>query len=115
MIPHISHWEVSTALPRLEMEKATESDWAYLLASCEFLLDPRRLTVALSRAKRKMILVASRIDGAFVLQEDALESIYNPREAHFRVHRIKGLGRGLREGSVWSRKDSHGHPVVHLG
>jgi hypothetical protein len=37
------------------------------------------------------------------------------REAHFRVHRIKGLGRGLREGSVWSRKDSHGHPVVHLG
>jgi hypothetical protein len=39
---------------------ATESDWAYLLASCKFLLDPRRLTVALSRAKRKTILVASR-------------------------------------------------------
>jgi hypothetical protein len=39
---------------------ATESDRAYLLASSEFLLDPRRLTVALSRAKRKMILVASR-------------------------------------------------------
>src|SRR5262249_4236086 len=39
---------------------ATESDRAYLLASCEFLLDPRRLTVALSRAKRKMILVAAR-------------------------------------------------------
>src|SRR5262249_6983770 len=39
---------------------ATESDRAYLLASCEFLLDPCRLTVALSRAKRKMILVASR-------------------------------------------------------
>jgi superfamily I DNA and/or RNA helicase len=38
----------------------TESDRAYLLASSEFLLDPRRLTVALSRAKRKMILVASR-------------------------------------------------------
>jgi hypothetical protein len=32
---------------------------AYLLAS-EFLLDPRHLTVALSRAKRKIILVASR-------------------------------------------------------
>jgi hypothetical protein len=39
---------------------ATESDRAYLLAASEFLLDPRRLTVALSRAKRKMVLVASR-------------------------------------------------------
>jgi hypothetical protein len=38
---------------------ATESDRAYLLTSSEFLLDPRRLTVALSRARRKMILVAS--------------------------------------------------------
>jgi hypothetical protein len=42
------------------MVSATESDRGYLLASSEFLLDPRRLTVALSRAKRKMILVASR-------------------------------------------------------
>src|SRR6202030_401603 len=39
---------------------ATESDGAYLLASAGFLLAPRRLTVALSRAKRKMILVPSR-------------------------------------------------------
>jgi superfamily I DNA and/or RNA helicase len=39
---------------------ATESDRNFLLASSEFLLDPRRLTVALSRAKRKMVLVASR-------------------------------------------------------
>ena len=39
---------------------ATESDREYLLASSQFLLDPRRLTVALSRAKRKMILVAAR-------------------------------------------------------
>ncbi len=37
-----------------------KSDRAYLLASSAFLLDPRRLTVAVSRAKRKMILVASR-------------------------------------------------------
>jgi AAA domain len=42
------------------MVSATESDRAYLLASSGFLLDPRRLTVAVSRAKRKMILVASR-------------------------------------------------------
>lgn len=44
----------------LILVSATESDRAYLLASCEFLLDPHRLAVALSQTKRKMILVASR-------------------------------------------------------
>jgi superfamily I DNA and/or RNA helicase len=39
---------------------ATESDPAYLLAAGQFLYDPRRLTVAISRARDKMILVASR-------------------------------------------------------
>lgn len=39
---------------------ATESDREYLLTTGDFLLDPRRLTVALSRAKEKMVLVASR-------------------------------------------------------
>ena len=39
---------------------ATESERGYLLASAGFLLDPRRLNVALSRAKQKMILVAAR-------------------------------------------------------
>ncbi|MDQ3227075.1 MAG: AAA domain-containing protein [Chloroflexota bacterium] len=39
---------------------ATESDPAYLLAAGKFLYDPRRLTVAISRARDKMILVASR-------------------------------------------------------
>lgn len=39
---------------------ATESEREYLLAASEFLLDPRRLTVAVSRAKQKLILVASR-------------------------------------------------------
>jgi hypothetical protein len=52
---------------------ATESDRAYLLASSEFLLDPRRLTVALSRAKRKMILVASR----------SIFSLFSPDEEVF--------------------------------
>lgn len=42
------------------MVSATESDRAYLLATSEFLLDPRRLTVALSRAKQKMVLAAAR-------------------------------------------------------
>lgn len=39
---------------------ATESDLDYLRSAGEFLLDPRRLNVALSRAKQKLILVASR-------------------------------------------------------
>ncbi len=53
------------------MVSATESDRAYLLASSIFLLDPRRLTVAVSRAKRKMILVASRsIFSLFSPEED---------------------------------------------
>jgi hypothetical protein len=52
---------------------ATESDRAYLLASSTFLLDPRRLTVAVSRAKRKMILVASR----------SIFSLFSPDEETF--------------------------------
>jgi hypothetical protein len=39
---------------------ATESDREYLLVAGGFLLDPRRLNVALSRAKQKMILIAAR-------------------------------------------------------
>jgi hypothetical protein len=45
---------------RVILVSATESDREYLLVSNKFLLDPRRLTVAMSRAKQKMILVASR-------------------------------------------------------
>jgi hypothetical protein len=52
---------------------ATESERAYLLASSGFLLDPRRLTVAVSRAKRKMILVASR----------SIFSLFSPDEETF--------------------------------
>lgn len=55
------------------MVSATESDRAYLLASSTFLLDPRRLTVAISRAKRKMILVASR----------SIFSLFSPHEETF--------------------------------
>jgi superfamily I DNA and/or RNA helicase len=52
---------------------ATESDRAYLLASSEFLLDPWRLTVALSRAKQSMILVATR----------SIFSLFSPDEETF--------------------------------
>jgi hypothetical protein len=54
---------------------ATESDPAYLLLSSEFLLDPRRLTVALSRAKRKMMLVASQsVFSLFSADEETFEN-----------------------------------------
>ncbi len=43
------------------------------IRASEFLLDPRRLTVALSRAKRKMILVASR----------SIFSLFSPDEETF--------------------------------
>jgi hypothetical protein len=39
---------------------ATESDRGYLLLSGDFLLNPQRLTVALSRARLKLVLVAAR-------------------------------------------------------
>lgn len=52
---------------------ARESDRAYLLESGEFLLDPRRLTVALSRVKRKLILVAS----------ESVFSLFSPDEEAF--------------------------------
>ncbi len=45
---------------RAILVSATESDPEYLRAAGEFLLDPRRLNVALSRAKEKLILVAAR-------------------------------------------------------
>jgi hypothetical protein len=53
------------------MVSATESDLDYLLMTGDFLLDPRRLTVALSRATSKMILVASRsVFSLFSADED---------------------------------------------
>lgn len=52
---------------------ATESSRPYLLMSSKFLLDPRRLNVALSRAKRKMILVASQ----------TIFSLFSPDEETF--------------------------------
>jgi hypothetical protein len=51
---------------------ATESDPEYLRASAGFLLDPRRLNVALSRAKKKMILIASRSVFSFFSSDEEL-------------------------------------------
>lgn len=54
---------------------ATESDPLYLLANSRFLLDPRRLNVAISRAKQKLVLVGSRsIFDLFATEEDVFAS-----------------------------------------
>jgi superfamily I DNA and/or RNA helicase len=83
---------------------ATESDRDYLLAAGEFLLDPRRLTVALSRAKKKLVLVAAR----------SVFELFSPDEATFadallwknllREHCTARLWQGERHGQrveVW--------------
>ncbi len=54
---------------------ATESDPLYLLANSRFLLDPRRLNVAISRARSKLILVGSRsIFELFATDEEVFQS-----------------------------------------
>ena len=45
---------------RVVLVGLTESDPNFIRQTSEFLLDPRRLTVALSRAKEKLIVIASR-------------------------------------------------------
>jgi hypothetical protein len=86
---------------------ATESDRAYLLASSEFLLDPRRLTVALSRAKRKMVLVASRsVFSLFSPDEDVFANTQLWKNLLLRACTTK-LWEGRRQGKqveVWGGK-----------
>ena len=83
---------------------ATESDRAYLLESGEFLLDPRRLTVALSRAKRKLILVASEsVFGLFSPDDEAFANSQLWKNLLLRTCTTQ-LWQGTREGqpvTVW--------------
>jgi hypothetical protein len=80
---------------------STESDREYLLATGNFLLDPRRLTVALSRAKKKLVLVASR----------SVFEIFSADEEMFRNAQLwKNLLRGTCTVRLWEG-DRHGHQI----
>jgi hypothetical protein len=84
---------------------ATESDPAYLLAAGEFLLDPRRLTVAVSRAKRKLILVAAR----------SVFSIFSPDDEVFANSQMwKNMLSKFCPVRLWSG-ERHGRRVVVWG
>jgi hypothetical protein len=82
---------------------ATESDPDYVLASGAFLLDPRRLTVALSRARCRMILVASR-------------SVFRPFSADEETVAHAQLGKTLRRRTctvqLWARPRDGRHVEV---
>jgi hypothetical protein len=82
----------------------TESDREYLLASSRFLLDPRRLTVAMSRAKQKMILVASQsIFSLFNANEETFANLQMWKNLLRRACTVK-LWEGERQGKhveVW--------------
>jgi predicted RecB family nuclease len=80
---------------------ATESDREYLLVSGKFLLDPRRLTVALSRAKQKMILVASQ----------SVFNVFSPDEETFANAQLwKNLLRRTCTTPLW-QGERHGQQV----
>jgi hypothetical protein len=82
---------------------ATESDPRYLLASSGFLLDPRRLTVALSRAKQKMILIAAR----------SVFALFSPDEETFANAQVwKSLLRETCRQSLWSGERAGHHVQV---
>ncbi len=82
---------------------ATESQPEYLLAAGTFLLDPRRLTVAISRAKRKMILVASR----------SVFTLFNPDEEVFANAQLwKGLLRRTCTQKLWDGERDGRHVEV---
>jgi superfamily I DNA and/or RNA helicase len=80
---------------------ATESDRAYLLAASRFLLDPRRLTVAMSRAKKKLVLVAAH----------SVFSLFSPDEEVFVNSQLwKNLLRRTCTDLLW-HGERHGYPV----
>jgi hypothetical protein len=88
---------------------ATESDRDYVLANGEFLLDPRRLTVAMSRAKRKLVLVASRsVFEVFSADEEtfAHAQLWKNLLRHTCTERVWSGQRGEHTVTVWGNRSA---------
>ncbi len=82
-----------------------------MLESGEFLLDPRRLTVALSRAKRKLILVASEsVFSLFSPDEEAFANSMLWKNLLLRTctARLWAGERGGKQVAVWGGSDKIG-------
>ncbi len=96
---------------------ATESDRDYLLTAGEFLLDPRRLTVALSRAKQKLVLVASRsVFSLFSSDEETFANAQLWKNLLRRTCTVK-LWEGERAGhrvEVWGNDRMHEQEVASM-
>jgi superfamily I DNA and/or RNA helicase len=94
---------------------ATESDREYLLLAGKFLLDPRRLTVALSRAKHKMVLVASAsVFSLFSTDEETFAHVQLWKNLLRYTCMVK-LWEGEREGqrvTVWGSERSSKYNIV---
>jgi predicted RecB family nuclease len=83
----------------------TESDPEYLQSAGKFLFDPRRLTVALSRAKKKLVLVASR----------SVFEVFSADEETFQNAQLwKNLLRHTCTELLWEG-ERHGHQVTVWG
>ena len=81
----------------------TESEREYLLTTSTFLLDPRRLTVAISRAKQKVILVASR----------SVFDLFSADEETFKNAQLwKNLVRRTCTVKLWEGERSGQHVIV---
>lgn len=94
------------------MVSATESDPEYLLQTGNFLMDPRRLTVALSRARRKMVLVASRSVFEFFSADEEMFQNAQMWKNLLRDTCTERLWEGTRNGhrvQVWGNIPSEGH------
>lgn len=85
----------------------TQSDPYYIQVAGEFLLDPRRLCVALSRARKKVILVVSQSVFSLLSTDEVIWEASLAWQALLRRFATRRLWQGIREGhsvTVWANE-----------